>query len=207
MNDPWLDRWNERYSKKEFAYGTAPNDYFKEQLDKLQPGTILCAADGEGRNGVYAARQGWKVAAFDISIEAKKKALRLAEANQVTIDYQVGELPILQYKPEQFDALALIFAHFPASIKSGYHKRLHNFLRIGGVVIFEAFSKNHLQYNSNNEKVGGPKEIDMLFSIEEITGDFPGYDIIELAEKAVYLNEGPFHSGVGSVIRFTGRKK
>jgi len=30
MNDTWTDRWNERYSKDEFAFGKQPNNYFKE---------------------------------------------------------------------------------------------------------------------------------------------------------------------------------
>lgn len=207
MSNSWTDRWNERYSKPEFAYGELPNDYLREQIQKLLPGNILFPADGESRNGVYAATLGWKVSAFDISIQGKKKALLLAGKNNVTIDYQVGELQTLNYAPEQFDAIALIFAHFPANIKSGMHKRLGTYLRKGGIVIFEAFSKNHLKYNSNNEKVGGPKEIEMLFSIEEIKADFPGYEIIELAEVVTELNEGPFHSGRGSVIRFVGRKQ
>src|SRR3954471_19317438 len=114
MNDTWTDRWNERYRKNEFAYGEAPNNYLKEQLEKLNVGAILFPAEGEGRNAVYAARLGWKVSAFDISIEGKNKALRLAQANNVIIDYQVGDLQTLNYKPAQFDAIALIYAHFPA---------------------------------------------------------------------------------------------
>src|SRR4249920_272064 len=146
MNDPWLDTWNNRFSKEDFAYGVEPNLYLKEQLLKLEPGKILFPAEGEGRNAVFAARLGWKVSAFDISVEGKKKALLLAENNEVTIDYQIGELQTLNYKPEQFDAIALIYAHFPADIKSGIHKTLDKYLRKDGVIIFEAFSKNHLEY-------------------------------------------------------------
>ncbi|QEC68876.1 class I SAM-dependent methyltransferase [Panacibacter ginsenosidivorans] len=206
MNESWIDRWNERYSKDEFAYGEQPNDYLKEQLGKLTPGSILFPAEGEGRNAVYAAKLGWKVSAFDISAEGQKKAFRLAEANKVTIDYQVGDLQTLNYNPEQFDAIALIYAHFPADIKSLYHKTLDKYLRKNGVVIFEAFSKRHIEFISKNEKVGGPKEIAMLFSMEELRSDFVNYDIIELAEKEIELREGQFHNGTGSVIRFLGRK-
>jgi 2-polyprenyl-3-methyl-5-hydroxy-6-metoxy-1,4-benzoquinol methylase len=207
MNDSWTERWNERYSTDEFAYGEQPNNYLKEQLEKLNPGTILFPAEGEGRNAVFTARLGWTVSAFDISIEGKNKALQLAEANDVTIDYQVGELQTLDYTPEQFDTIALIYAHFPGDIKSSYHKTLSTFLRKGGLIIFEAFSKKHIEYNSKNEKIGGPKELDMLFSIDEIKSDFPDYEIIELIEKEIELNEGLFHNGKGSVIRFVGRKK
>ena len=207
MNDTWTERWNDRYSNEEFAYGEEPNNFFKEQIEKLAPGTILFPAEGEGRNAVYAAKLDWKVAAFDISEEGKNKALKLAEANNVTIEYKIGELQTLNYQPEQFDAIALIYAHFPAEIKSRLHKTLETYLRKDGIIIFEAFSKKHLEYLAINDKVGGPKDIDSLFSIEEIKADFPNYEIIQLEETEIELNEGLFHNGKGSVIRFVGKKK
>ncbi|MBA3649271.1 MAG: class I SAM-dependent methyltransferase [Chitinophagales bacterium] len=201
------EKWDDRYSKKEFAYGEEPNNYLKKQLTKIPVGTILFPADGEGRNGVYAATLGWTVFAFDLSIEGKKKAIQLAAIHQVEINYEVGDFQFLTYNINQFDAIALIYAHFPADKKSSYHKILTTYLQPGGMVIFEAFSKKHLEYNSKNEKVGGPKEIGMLFSIDEIRSDFENFDIIELAEQEIELNEGLFHNGKGSVIRFVGRKK
>jgi hypothetical protein len=80
-------------------------------------------------------------------------------------------------------------------------------LRKGGIVIFEAFSKRHIDYISKNGKVGGPKDIGMLFSIDEIKSDFDNYAIVELEEKEIELKEGLFHNGEGSVIRFVGQKK
>jgi 2-polyprenyl-3-methyl-5-hydroxy-6-metoxy-1,4-benzoquinol methylase len=207
LNDIWTAGWNERYSKNEFAYGEEPNNYLKEQLTKLSVGTILFPAEGEGRNAVYAAKIGWTVSAFDISNEGQSKAIRLAEKNNVTIDYKVGELETLDFETEQFDAIALIYAHFPAKIKSLYHKTFDKYLKSNGTIIFESFSKKHIDYVTANENVGGPKDIESLFSIDEIKSDFPNYEIIELVEKEIELNEGLYHNGTGSVIRFIGRKK
>ena len=207
MTDTWTQRWNERFSAEEFAYGEDPNLYLKEQLEKFPKGKILFGAEGEGRNAVFAARLGWTVSAFDISVEGKKKAQKLAEKNKVTLDYRIGELENLQFQPEEFDTIGLIYAHFPAEIKSLYHKTLDKYLRKGGIIIFEAFSKNHLEYVTKNEKVGGPRDLQSLFSIDEIKSDFPNYEVIELVEKEIELNEGLFHNGTGSVIRFVGRKK
>jgi SAM-dependent methyltransferase len=206
-NDNWTERWNERYKAETFAYGKEPNQFLYEQLGVLKVGTILFPAEGEGRNAVHAAQLGWKVTAFDISNEGKKKALQLALENKVTIDYTVGGIEALNFKNEQFDAIALIYAHFPAAIKSYYHQMLINYLRKGGIVIFEAFSKKHIDYIAQNEKVGGPKDLETLFSIEEIKHDFPDFDILLLEEKVIELKEGQFHNGIGSVIRFVGRKK
>jgi hypothetical protein len=80
-------------------------------------------------------------------------------------------------------------------------------LRKGGRIIFEAFSKSHINYLAKNEKVGGPKDLESLFSEDEIRADFDNYDFLELKETEVNLNEGLFHNGKGSVIRFVGRKK
>lgn len=206
LNNIWTSRWNDRYSKEEFAYGEEPNNYLKEQLTKLTVGRILFPAEGEGRNAVYAAKLGWTVSAFDISNEGKLKALKLAEKNNVIIDYKVGELETLDFEREQFDAIALIYAHFPANIKSLYHKTFDRLLKNEGILIFEAFSKKHIDYVTANEKVGGPKDIESLFSIDEIKLDFPNYEIIELAEKEIELSEGIYHNGRGSVIRFIGQK-
>lgn len=199
--------WDERYANEEYAYGEEANRFLKEQLEKLPVGNILFPAEGEGRNAVYAATLGWSVSAFDISVEGKKKALQLADKNKVELDYRIGEFKDLEFKAEYFDVLALIFAHFPANIKSSYHKTLANYLRKGGIVIFEAFSKKNLEYLSESNPVGGPRDVDMLFSVEEIKADFPGFEILELEEKEIELSEGLFHNGQGSVIRFVGRKK
>lgn len=207
MSDSWTYKWNERFARSGYAYGEQPNNYLKGQLQKLNPGAILFPAEGEGRNAVFAAKLGWNVSAFDISSEGRKKALQLAEKNNVTIDYQTGELHTLNYENGQFDAIALIFAHFPAGIKSHLHRALDKYLRKGGTIIFEAFSKSHLNYSAVNEKVGGPKDHGSLFSVDEIVSDFSNYEISELKETEVFLNEGFYHNGLSSVIRFVGQKK
>jgi ubiquinone/menaquinone biosynthesis C-methylase UbiE len=207
MADNWTSKWDERYRDSEYAYGEQPNKYLEEQLGKLPVGKILFPAEGEGRNAVFAARQGWQVSAYDISNEGQKKALQLAQKNHVSIDYQVGALQTLDYKEDQFDVIALIYAHFPADIKSALHKELDKYLRKGGTVIFEAFSKTHITFNEKNEKVGGPRDIASLFSVEEIRNDFHNYEIIELMEKEIELHEGLYHNGRASVIRFVGKKK
>ncbi len=198
--------WDGRYSKPDYAYGVVPNVYFKEQLSKCKVGNLLLPAEGEGRNAVHAAKQGWTVDAFDWSIEAKKKASALANENKVTINYQVGDLNSIVYKPEMFDVIGLTYAHFTTDSIADCHRKLITYLRKGGIVIFEAFSKNHIKYNSENKGAGCPKNPDMLFTVEDIINDFEGFEIIELLEKEVYLNEGAYHQGLGAVIRFTGRK-
>lgn len=200
--------WNTRYASSEFAYGTAPNQFFKEILEqqKLQ-GNILLPAEGEGRNAVFAAKQGLSVFAFDISVEGKNKALAFAKNENVQIGYQVGQLGDLNLEENSFDAAALIFAHFPPHLKSDLHKKISNLIKPNGLLILEAFSKKHLALKQQNPNVGGPGKLEMLFSEEEIKQDFSNFEIIKLQEIEVNLKEGAFHNGKSSVIRFIGKKK
>ena len=200
------DRWDGRYREQAYAYGEEPNSFFRHWLPRFEPNTILMPADGEGRNGVYAASLGWQVTSFDLSSEGKTKAIQLARKKQVSIDYLVGDFADLQFEPDSFDAIGLIYAHFPADKKEVFHQKLNKYLKTGGVVIFEAFSKNHLPYKKANPSVGGPGNVEVAFSTEEIEAYFPYYDTLLLEEIVVDLNEGKYHVGQGSVIRFVGRK-
>ena len=206
MENEQAEKWDERYRRDEFVYCEVPNQYLKEQLEKLKAGKILFPAEGEGRNAVFAAKSGWIVSAFDISIEGQKKAMRLAAKNNVKIDYQVGELHTLDYQNEHFDVIALIYAHFPPVIRTSLHKTLGKLLKKGGTVILEAYSKDQIDHLIRNENAGGPKNIDLLYSPDEIRSDFNNYDIEELYKTEEMLNEGIFHNGIGSLIRFVGKK-
>ncbi|SDR75860.1 Methyltransferase domain-containing protein [Polaribacter sp. KT25b] len=202
------EMWESRYSAEDYAYGIEPNTFFKETLEKYKlEGTILLPAEGEGRNAVFAAKKGLNVLAFDISEEGKKKALKLAAKQNVTINYKVGDFFNLDIVNHKYESVALIFAHFPVSILSKYHKKIGDLIKPNGLVILEGFSKNHLKLSEKNPSLGGPKNIEVLFSKESIQNDFPDFEILLLEESNVNLSEGKFHNGESSVIRFIGRKK
>ena len=66
--------WDTRYASEGYAYGIAPNEFFKNSVATYKPsGKMLLPAEGEGRNAVYAAKEGLEVTAFDISVEGRKK--------------------------------------------------------------------------------------------------------------------------------------
>lgn len=193
--------WNERYAEKEFAYGKEPNQFLKEYVHQLPLGKILFVAEGEGRNAVFAAQNGYEVVAFDYSESAKTKALTLAKEQNVQIDYVVSDVMDVSFEPESFDAIVFIFAHFPAVIRKQAHQKLVSFLKPGGKILFEAFEKNQLQFTS-----GGPKELAMLFSENEVKDEFSSINFNFLETAIITLEEGPFHQGKGAVIRFIGTK-
>ena len=53
-----MNQWDERFSAEEYVYGTKPNAFLEDQLPLLNPGAILFACEGEGRNAVFAASLG-----------------------------------------------------------------------------------------------------------------------------------------------------
>ncbi len=194
--------WDARYSNEEFIYGREPNSFFKEQIDRLMPGKLLMLGEGEGRNAVYASKKGWKVDAVDFSSNAKKKTLSWANQNNVKLDYTVANL--IDYIPskEYYDAAGLIFIHLnPANCRLIFD-RLSEALQTGGKIIMEVFSKNQLGRTS-----GGPQDLNVLYSIDEIKSYFPSIHTILLEEKKIILNEGKHHSGEASVIQFVGEKR
>lgn len=198
--------WNIRYSGDEYVYGELPNNFLKEQLEKLSPGKILFPGEGEGRNAVYAAQMGWDVYAYDISSAGKMKADKLARKHNVQLNYRVGEIQNLNYLNEQFDVIALIYLHLPKVERVFLHDSIYELLRPGGLVIAELFSKKHIEYQKKNSNVGGPKDINLLYSVQDIKEDFNKFTIIELKDVEIDLLEGDYHNGTASVIRFIGRK-
>ena len=194
--------WNERFTEDTFAYGKAPNEFLKENIHLLPQGNILFVAEGEGRNAVFAAKNGYEVSAFDYSETGQQKALMLAQEHGISINYIVSDVLELPYENESFDALVLIFAHFPAEIRKQANLKLLELLKPEGKILFEAFSKEQLNYTS-----GGPKDVDMLFSEEEVRNEFPGISFDSLSTEKIVLDEGLFHQGEGVVVRFVGTKK
>ncbi len=202
MSDFGSNFWDERYSSMEYVYGTEPNHFFKEQIDKIPVrGKILLPGEGEGRNAVYAAKLGWQVDAFDQSKIAQQKALSLAEKNEVKINYNVINLNKFNPAKEQYDAVAIIFVHLKEDFRQALNKKLIDSLKTGGKIILELFSKRQLGKNS-----GGPQELTMLYSLDEIERDFRNLKSTMLKEEILYLDESEKHKGEASVIRFVGEK-
>ena len=195
--------WDERYSSEKYVYGTEPNQFFKQQIQKIKPvGKLLLPGEGEGRNAVFAAKLGWAVDAFDQSPVAKMKAKKLARENKIDINYSNVDLGKFIPKKNFYDCAAIIFVHLTPDIRSEFHNKIVESIKSSGKLILELFSKN--QYGKSS---GGPQNIDMLSTVEEIKNDFKDLDRILLQEENIFLNEGEKHSGEASVIRFVGKKR
>jgi len=201
MNKFGGEFWDERYSSIEFVYGTEPNNFFKDELDKLKTGNILLLGEGEGRNAVYAAVKGWNVDAVDFSIIAKEKALNFAKENSVSINYEITDLSEYIPKSNFYDAAAIIFLHLNPIIRNVIHSKVVESLKPGGTLILEVYDKEQLGKDS-----GGPQNIDMLYSKVELRIDFNNMKIILLEKKIINLNESEHHKGEAVVLRLIAVK-
>jgi SAM-dependent methyltransferase len=196
------DFWNERYSSEGYVYGENPNRFLKEQLEKIAaPGKLLLPGEGEGRNAVYAAKLGWQVDAYDQSTAGKLKAIKLADKNNVKINYHITDL--LEFTPleDNYDAIAIIYVHLKKDYRKAFNQKLIQTLKLSWKIILELFSKEQLGKTS-----GGPQDLDMLYSIDEIKKDFGILKAIILKEETINIEEGEKHRGEASVISFVGEK-
>lgn len=200
------DFWNARYAETEYAYGVTPNEYLKEKIKELpNHSNILFLAEGEGRNAVYAATLGHRVVATDYSESGKQKAVQLAKKQNVEIEYTVSDvLEFLANNHTKFNAVVLLFAHFPNTVSQQVLHQLHQHLAKNGVVIIEAFNANQLLKNYNS---GGPKSLEMLCELNFLQECLINFEQIEGYNTEYELNEGLYHKGMGSVVRYFARLK
>ena len=194
-----INMWNERYAQENYVYGKEPNEFFKQELDKIQAGSILLPAEGEGRNAVYAAANKWNVVAFDSSKEAYNKAQKLALEKKVHFTYFIDSFEHLIFPDNKFNAIGLFYAHVPNRRK--IHQRLISYLKNGGKIILEAFEKEQITYDT-----GGPKIKERLFSVEELNEDFKELSELKVWVEEVKLSEGEYHEGKAKIIRLIGTK-
>ena len=192
--------WDARFAGSDFFYGTAPNDFLTEHAARLS-GPVLSLAEGEGRNAVFLAGRGLDVLGVDGSRVGLAKAERLAAAQGVRIRTQVADLAQFEPAPGHYGAVVSIFAHLPGAIRRRLYPRVEDALRPGGLLLLEAYAENQLPRDT-----GGPKDLDMLVTVEQLRAEFPRLQAVLLRETEREVREGAGHTGWASVVQFIGRK-
>ncbi|MDG5767528.1 class I SAM-dependent methyltransferase [Balneolales bacterium ANBcel1] len=193
--------WDERFLEETYAYGEEPNRFFREQLDTLTPGMLLLPGEGEGRNAVYAARNGWQVDAVDWSRSGKEKADRLAAKHGVDIRYHVTPFEGWDTRNDRFDVCGVIFFHQQPEDQARSVWKMINSLKPGGLLLMELYEKDQLGRSS-----GGPQNDELLYTKDQVAAWLDGMDVRLLEKREVTLNEGRYHNGPASVIRVIARK-
>jgi SAM-dependent methyltransferase len=95
-NDKWTNpqkMWDERFAQAEPVYGEQPNAYLRAQVHRLAPGCkILVPGDGYGRNGIWLARQGFRVSAVDLSPVGVTRARKSEQAAGLAMTIEEADL-------------------------------------------------------------------------------------------------------------------
>ena len=192
--------WNERYSSDEFAYGTESNSFLAENA-KLLTGPVLSLAEGEGRNAVFLALRGLEVLGVDGSAVGLAKAHKLAELKGVAVRTEVADLAAYAPAANTYGSVVSISAHLPGNVRRRLYPLVEQSLKPGGIILLEAYSKSQLSRNT-----GGPKDPDILMTVEDILMEFPDCEVILCQEIEREIVEGEFHTGLACVVQFIARK-
>ena len=193
--------WNERYSSKEYAYGTEPNTFLTANFQHLPKGRVLSLAAGEGRNAVFLAQQGYAVTAVDGSQVGLDKAQVLAEARGVKLECICADLADFELCVSAWDAIVSIFCPLPPAIRQALYRKVFAALKPGGVFLLEAYTPEQIIHGT-----GGGKSVELMQTAASLRAELPGLDFVHLLELEREVVEGTFHTGLGAVVQAIGIK-
>ena len=196
--------WNERFDKEEFIFGKEPNEYLVEQTKRyLQPGNkVLCIADGEGRNGVWLAKQGMKVEGFDASDIALAKAKQFAKDNQVEVEYSFSDTDSFAWHANNYDSVIGIFIQFAdPAMRARIFQQAYGALKPGGIFILQGYTPKQLEY-----KTGGPSLLEHLYTEDLIKDLAKDFQILDLCCYEKELSEGARHTGMSALLGLVAKK-
>jgi len=163
---------------------------------------VLCIADGEGRNGVWLAKQGMQVVGFDASDIALAKAKQFAQENQVEIEYSFSDTDSFDWQDNTYDAVIGIFIQFAdPAMRERIFQQTHKSLKPDGIFILQGYTPKQLVY-----KTGGPSLIEHLYTEELIRGLAKPFQMLDLCCYEKELNEGARHAGMSALLGLVAKK-
>lgn len=198
--------WSQRYrdAGDEYLFGTEPNRFLRQHVAYLPAGgRVLCVADGEGRNSVWLAQQGFAVTATEISAVAIAKARALASGASVAVDFQLADILAWEAPVAAYDAVVAVFIQFAAEGEQPrLFAQLAGALKPGGVLLLLGYTPKQLDY-----RTGGPPCAGQLYTEALLRRHFAGVQIELLQEFEDVLAEGKAHSGRSALIGLIARRR
>lgn len=193
--------WEARFAGPELIYGAEPNTFLVEQSEGLVPGTALCLAEGQGRNGLHLARLGHRVTVQDLSSNALATAGRLAAAEGLPLETVCGDLAQFSPEPESWDLVVAIWMQIPRALRARVLPTMVTALRPGGRLILEAYTPLQLGRDS-----GGPQLQDLLVDPADLRADVVGLEVVHWWEGCRNIQEGQAHRGLSATVQLVGRR-
>jgi SAM-dependent methyltransferase len=198
-----LETWNARFAREGFLFGEEPNAFLRTQAHWLRPGdSVLCIADGEGRNSVWLAEQGFQVTAFDFAPNAVAKAKCLAQRRNVNVNHELGDAYTWPWTIKRYDALVAVFIQFlPPDFRDSVFAGMKSAVEPGGLFLLEGYRPEQVDYGT-----GGPPRREHMYTREWLESTFSGWEILVLKDYDAVIQEGQAHNGMSALIDLVARK-
>lgn len=192
--------WNSKFSTEEFFYGLHPNKFLASHLETFKEHKkMLCLGEGEGRNAIFFAKKGFEITAIDASDIGLSKLAKRAEEEKLNIKTICLDLNHWEVT-EKYDVIMASYLHMYKNEREILFKKIEDSLNKNGYFVGEFFSTKQLTYNS-----GGPKDLDLLYTVEDFLNHFDSCKK-EVVEELIVLDEGKGHQGEACVIRVVIQK-
>ena len=193
--------WNGKFSKADYFYGTKANEFLASKLELFNKHkTLLCLGEGEGRNAVFFAKNGFEVEAIDASDVGLAKLDEISKEENLGIKTLCMDLNHWEAN-KKYDVIVASYLHMYKEEREKLFEKIENSLNINGYFVAEFFSTKQLSYNS-----GGPKDLTLLYTIEDFSNHFKSCEK-NIYEEMTVLDEGMGHQGKACVIRVIIQKK
>ena len=196
------EMWDQRFESLEYLYGIDPNDFLKTNYKLIPKGKVLCIGEGEGRNSVFLAKQGYQVTALDYSVTGLKKTENLAKENLVEVELIHADITEYDFSDKKWQGIVSIFCHIHKDFRAEVHRKCKEALTKNGVFLLEGFSPDQLKYAT-----GGPKNLDLLIDLNETKKELSVLDFHVAMDIEREIFEGLLHKGNSSVTQIIGIKK
>jgi SAM-dependent methyltransferase len=183
--------WDERYRQGR-GMPDEPSALLVEKRAMLPAGgRALDIAMGSGRNALYLASLGFRVTGVDVSRVAVELCCEKAARLGLAVDTVVADMEDYRLPVDTYD-LVINFHYLQRSLAGPIVRALKR----GGVLFFESFTIDQLQYGY------GPKDPAFLVRPGELREMFAGLETLLYYEGVIEGDRGP-----KAVAQLIGRKR
>ncbi|WP_168210711.1 class I SAM-dependent methyltransferase [Persicimonas caeni] len=131
------DKWNAKFGGRADE-PLDPNPFIVEHVDRLEEGSVLDLACGDGRNALFLAESGFEVCGVDISDVGLARLRRFAAERGLDVDTHQIDLDA----PDALSGLSgfdnVVISHFKPP--QTFWAQAPDLLRLGGVLLIDTFS-------------------------------------------------------------------
>ena len=194
--------WDERYSIDEYLFGQKSAQALLRNEEYLVPcGETLLIADGEGRNSVYLAKNGFKVTSSDSSLVAQQKAKTLADIHDVKVNFKLEDFFDIDWSKKQYDnIIGICFQFIPPELIEEAFMGLRSATKKGGTILIHGYTPEQIHYGT-----GGPKDVSLMYTEATFAHSFTNSEIHLLEKYEATISEGPGHNGKSAMIDFVAK--